>query len=625
MTSYSSQSEIAITNVRVSNFRSLANIEVELGDLTVLIGANNAGKTSFLDAIFAAIGSGRKLLSQDDVRLAQGEAFAPKERKVTIDICIRPIGADGAVTERFSEGSFWTSLWGGTGIALDPIEFYEFTPIRTTLSWSGSKGEYVIERKFLKEWRDFQSWIDTPVQSTQVRASQIEPIALHFIDAKRDLDDDFRKQGSFWRRLTDDLGLSESDVAELETALSGINQTIVEKSEILQHLKINLVDLQKVVSADSAGIDIAPVARKLRDLSRGVDVSFSTSGAQSFPLARHGMGTRSLASLLVFRAFVSWRHARATSGGDKVHSVLALEEPESHLHPQAQRSLFGHIKAISGQRVVSTHSPYFAGQAQLEDLRLFIKHGGDTKVSKLDVSKLFKLDDKRKVQESVIESRGDILFARALVLFEGQTEEQALPIWAQAYWGASIHELGFSFARVNGTNYYPFIWLANSLHIPWYLIADGEAQPLKNLEDELRRANLPDSTTSPNIIVLPNGNNFETQLIEEGYLAEIEAALNAASGKDAFLDGFIEKNHGLSYGKLKDGTDKGLRDYKSKGGRERAASDAMKTQKTKLAKPLAHQIVGLTDPSRRFPSTIGNLFKIIGAAHGLPTAEGVKL
>lgn len=49
MTSYSTQSEIAITDVRVNNFRSLANIEVELGDLTVLIGANNAGKTSFLD------------------------------------------------------------------------------------------------------------------------------------------------------------------------------------------------------------------------------------------------------------------------------------------------------------------------------------------------------------------------------------------------------------------------------------------------------------------------------------------------------------------------------------------------------------------------------------------------
>ncbi|OYY92247.1 MAG: ATP-dependent endonuclease [Hydrogenophilales bacterium 28-61-23] len=619
MTIYSTQSEIAITDVRVSNFRSLANVEVELNDLTVLIGANNAGKTSFLDALFAAIGSGRKTLSHDDVRLAPGEALPPKERKVVIDLRIRPVGSDGKVLDKFPEGSFWTALWGN-GIAIDPVEFYEFMPIRTSLSWNGAKAEYVVERSFLKEWRAFADWIDTPFQSTPIRAAQLEPVALHYIDAKRDLDDDLRKQGSFWRRLTDDLGLSAADVADLEAALSGINQTIVDKSEILQHLKTNLADLQKVVSADSAGIDIAPVARKLRDLSKGVDVSFSTSGAQSFPLARHGMGTRSLASLLVFRAFASWRHAHATSDGDKVHSILALEEPESHLHPQAQRSLFGHIKAIAGQRVVSTHSPYFAGQAQLEDLRLFIKKGGDTVTSKLDLSQLTKADDKRKIQESVIESRGDILFARALVLFEGQTEEQALPIWAQEYWGASIHELGFSFARANGTDYFPFIWLAQSLDIPWYLIADGEAQPLKNLEDALKKAGLPEAAKCPNVVVLPGGNNFETQLIAEGYMAEIEAALNAVSGEAAFLDGFIAKNHGLSYGKFKDGTDKGSRDYKSAGGRERAAADAMKGQKTRLAKPLAHQIVGFADPARKFPSTIDHLFQIIGARHGLPKA-----
>lgn len=618
MTIYSTQSGIAITDVRVSNFRSLANIEVELNDLTVLLGANNAGKTSFLDALFASIGSGRKMLGPDDVRLEHGEAFVPKNRKVTIDLRIRPVGADGKVVDKYPEGSFWTALLGATGIAIDP-EFYEYTPIRTSLSWSGAKAEYAIERKFLKEWRPFDDWLATPTHDRQVIASQLEPIALHFIDAKRDLDDDLRKQGSFWRRLTDDLGLSPADVAELEGALTGINQQIVEKSEILKHLKDNLADLQSVVSADSAGIDIAPVARKLRDLSKGVDVSFSTSGAQSFPLARHGMGTRSLASLLVFRAFASWKQAKASTDGNMVHSILALEEPESHLHPQAQRSLFSHIKAIGGQRVVSTHSPYFAGQAKLEDLRLFIKKGGDTIATKLDLTKLSNVNDIRKIQENVIDSRGDILFARALVLFEGQTEEQALPIWAQEYWGASIHELGFSFARANGTDYFPFIWLAQSLNIPWYLIADGEALPLKNLEDALKKAGLPNTSNSPNIVVLLEGRNFETQLIAEGYMPEIEAALNSVSGEAAFLDDFITSNHGLSYGKSK-----GNREYNNADGRERAAADAMKGQKTRLAKPLAHQIVGLEDSARKFPSTIDALFNIIGTAFGLPKAGGTK-
>jgi putative ATP-dependent endonuclease of OLD family len=624
MSIFATDSGIAVTDVRVSNFRSLANVEVELGDLTVLIGANNAGKTSFLDALFAAIGAGRKSLTSDDIRLAHGEAMAPKDRTVIVDVRIFPVGADGKKAASFPEGSFWTTLWGSSFVLdLDGnSDFGEFIAFRTTLTWSAAKADYVIERKPLKEWRAFSDWLGAPVTEKSVTAAQLEPIALHYIDAKRDLDDDLRKQGSFWRRLTDDLGLPAADIAELENALSEINQQIVNKSEILQHLRANLADLQGVVSADSAGIDIAPVARKLRDLSKGVDVSFSTAGAQSFPLARHGMGTRSLASLLVFRAFASWRNLKAKEGGDKIHSVLALEEPESHLHPQAQRSLFSHIKAITGQRVVSTHSPYFAGQAQLADLRLFIKQRGDTTATRLDLTALSNPDDLRKLQETVIESRGDLLFSRAVVFFEGQTEEQALPIWAQAYWGASIHELGFTFVRANGTDYFPFVWLAKNLNLPWFILADGEAQPLAKLDDALSKAKCPPSAECGNVIVLPGGSNFETHLIDSGYLLEVETALNELWESKNALDAFIEKNHGLPYPK-----NKGNRDYKSAGGRERAAKDAMASAKTKLAKPLARVVSSLTDEDRRFPPGIRQLFDIIAKDQGLPkrSSENTKI
>ena len=58
---------------------------------------------------------------------------------------------------------------------------------------------------------------------------------------------------------------------------------------------------------------------------------------------------------------------------NSVHTFLALEEPEAHLHPHAQRALYGQVQAMPAQIVVSTHSPYFASQAGLEQLRLFRK------------------------------------------------------------------------------------------------------------------------------------------------------------------------------------------------------------------------------------------------------------
>lgn len=255
MTTYGKESGIAITTVRVSNFRSLSNIEVELNDLTVLIGANNAGKTSFLDAMFAAIGAGRKTLGADDVRLEPTEAIAPKTRLITIDLLVRPIDVKGKIVDAYPPGSFWTNLWGTPGLAIDD-NGSEMTPIRTQLLWSAVRGEYVMQRRFLKEWRSFDSWLGTPVNDRPIAASLIEPIALHYVDAKRDLEDDLRRQGSFWRRLTEDLGLDAADIAAMEETLSAINQTIVDKSEILKHLKANLVGLQNVVSADSGEIEM---------------------------------------------------------------------------------------------------------------------------------------------------------------------------------------------------------------------------------------------------------------------------------------------------------------------------------------------------------------------------------
>ena len=50
--------------------------------------------------------------------------------------------------------------------------------------------------------------------------------------------------------------------------------------------------------------------------------------------------------------------------------MLALEEPETHLHPQAARTLWTHIRDLPGQKIVTTHSPYFVQHVPFRSLRL---------------------------------------------------------------------------------------------------------------------------------------------------------------------------------------------------------------------------------------------------------------
>ncbi len=599
-------SGVKVITIRVADFRSLTNIEVVLNDLTVLVGANNAGKTSLLDAAQFAIGANRRLLGKEDIRLANDEADVPKGRRAIVDILLRPVDDDGKIVETFPEGSFWTGLWG-PGIAQDDDQD-DMVGMRSVLEWSDVYGDYRTTRKFLKEWKPFAEWHDAEVGDI-VSAAQIEAIALHYIDAKRDLEDDLRTRGSFWRRLTEDLGLSEDEVLKLEEALSDINKTLVEKSKVLQHLRENLMELKKVIAFEKAGVDIAPVPRHLRDLSRGVDVSLNSGGTSAFPLTRHGMGTRSLASLLVFRAYALWRREKAEDGGDEAHTLLALEEPEAHLHPHAQKALFAQIRDIPGQRIVSTHSPYFVAQSRLEDLRLLIKTKSDTTVSQLDVTKLTP-DERRKLEREVLASRGDLLFSRALILFEGETEEQALPIFAESYWGATAHEKGFSFVGCGGANYYPFVWLANSFGINWYVLCDGEERTITRANAQLKKIGLSTIDKLDNVSVIGGKTNYEGHLIASGYMDAIEEAFTVALGAGSF-DQYIADLDGKP-GKKIDGKET-TRNYNSAGGRERAAGDLLDERKTRLSTPVATAIAALADERRRVPPAIRKLFDKISA------------
>jgi len=72
-------------------------------------------------------------------------------------------------------------------------------------------------------------------------------------------------------------------------------------------------------------------------------------------------------------------------------------------------------------------------------------------------------------------------FQKTLVFFEGETEEQALPIFAEQFFKKTSVELGIDFIGVGGNgNYLPFLRVAEALHIPWFILSDAEVN-VKNL------------------------------------------------------------------------------------------------------------------------------------------------
>ena len=90
---------ILLDRVRISGFRAIANIEITLPKVTVLLGQNNAGKTSLIKAIQLALGDYARFLSEEDFYINQHDIA---QEEIKVDLRFVPFENDKHLLE-FSE------------------------------------------------------------------------------------------------------------------------------------------------------------------------------------------------------------------------------------------------------------------------------------------------------------------------------------------------------------------------------------------------------------------------------------------------------------------------------------------------------------------------------------------
>lgn len=576
---------IHVDCVRIANFRSLKNVEVTLAGTTILVGMNNAGKTSFLRALHLALGQDRRSLTPDDFH--SSDSSQDTESEILIDFRIVPVDQEGKQVEEFDQ-LWYDSDFGGLNIVSTDDRDKEFVAVRTRIRFDAVKNDFELKRFLLTEWPIFANWQGA---NERGRAPRFEQIVSFFIDAQRDLVSDLRDRSSYIGKLLSKIDISEQDIVALEEQLKHVNEEIVAKSDVLSHMRKALGALGKTVSSFGEGVEVTPVSKKVRDITKGLGVQFKDSGDSTFPLDAHGMGTRSWASLLTYQAYVSWLAGKASASNLPFHPILTLEEPEAHLHPNAQRSVYEQLANTTGQKIISTHSPYVAGHAELETIRHFYKPRSETQVSSLPIEDLAGADI-RKIRREVMHTRGELLFARAVVLFEGETEEQALPVFARHHWRQFPFERGVAFVGVGGDGkYLPFIRTLETMGIPWFIFSDGEPNAIKCVRSALAAiGQVPDK--NPRVVILPGEAGIEEYLIAKGY-------------RNAVLDAVIafqKPFHSLQHEQEKSTEIRGWNDGK--------LLEFMGGNKTGISPHWARAIVDLGDP-RSIPPAIRYLLNRI--------------
>ena len=603
---------IILKKIRIQNFRSIESMDLELGATNLLIGQNNTGKTNFLRAINISLGSISDV-TEADIYVADGERL-PKTKSAVIDIMLCPTVDSGSESTTFNE--FWTSVFTDRWIATSGDMV--FVGIRTEIRLNEDRENYVIVRKSITQWED------TLEKSVAVRKETFTDdmrryISSFYMDANRDIVQDLRNKKSFFGRVTSGADLPEEKIIEIEEQLSSLNAMIVESIPSLQQTKDRIASIGRTIGSASSNVEIEPLTRKLSDLNRGMDIVMQDGGA-SFPISQNGYGTRSWISFLTLSAFVENQSDKIKADDPEAEQfvMLTMEEPEAHLHPQAQRQLFSQMQSFMGQKVISTHSPSVVAQSALANAIHFSKVNGKT------LSKRYKPvgaveSANEKILREVIITRADILFSSSVVLCEGITEELALPIFFNEYFRCTPYSLGVSIVNIGGTNNYaPYLSLLKDFDIPWVIFNDGEIEAINAVKAAINNIYGSDYSRFSNIIILDNGDEYEMYLIREGYGDIILKAICEYKEDDSYLDTYIKINDGHNR-QAKRAKKLGLsdaRNYAIATGRVDALKDLCLENKTDFAIPVAKEIVSSDDESKRIPSKVKSLFDELAAKLG---------
>lgn len=149
--------------------------------------------------------------------------------------------------------------------------------------------------------------------------------------------------------------------------------------------------------------------------------------------------------------------------------ILAIEEPEAHLHPSMQYKFLSFLqknlkeKKKTRQIFITTHSTQIAAAVNIEQIICLHNTGDNTEVGY--PAKVFEDEElvasKAYVQRFLDATKSDMLFAQKILFVEGVAEELLIPTFAK-YLGYSLEDHHVAIINVGGRYYEHFLRLFDS-------------------------------------------------------------------------------------------------------------------------------------------------------------------
>lgn len=352
-----------ITSLRIDNFRSIKSVQINLSDTTVFIGPNNGGKSAILEAVRIALmrrwGTRGTGFTEYDVHLARENDDPKTSPGVVIEVRAEE-SAPGEWPDEVQQALEHI-------IQDDPVTGKSSVTLQVSCAWSAADGCFEPTWSFLNAARQ-------PLVGGAARRTNLERfwqyLPVFYLGPLRDASDEFSTRSQFWGRLLKAMEIPPALESKVQKVLDVLNKKLLRADSRLNEIAETLSGATRVAARDrDGGVDVRLVPLKTWDLMSKAEIILRNEPDWPWlPLQRQGQGVQSLSVIFLFQAFVE--HLLSEFYEAESAAVLALEEPETHLHPQAARTLWTHVNALPGQKIITTHSPYFVQNVPFRDLRL---------------------------------------------------------------------------------------------------------------------------------------------------------------------------------------------------------------------------------------------------------------
>lgn len=519
-----------IRKIKIENFRNLRNVEFFPKSTTIIVGENNTGKSNLIHALRLMLDpESRRLafdLSEDDIN---EHALAEDKKFFSISLEIGDLQKHQELEAIFRDR-----------ISRDGDETYVTV-----------EGRYELNEDSEYEWSiQVLSPEERHNDPLNFSSRMAKSIPLFFLDPVRDARRDMRTTGSgAFSQLLKEIELDDveteiiDNIKKANVAL-GKNQDITDLAKgITNHLSEHLPRGEGEASMKVATEDPSQLIKGLRlNLKCGQE-------CKEYDMLRHGTGLQNLVLIAMFRHRIS----KST----EINPILAIEEPEAHLHPQAQLCLMNDLLKIDNPVILTTHSPTFVRNSDpFGIVRFNLSDENQVTTHQLDKSKITE-NVSKSLSMMMRAGRSEAFFARIIIIVEGESELIALPAFAEKL-GYNLGRDGISIVSADSNAFSNILLACNedNFSIPTVVTFDTDVLSNDNnlLKEAFKAGLINEATrnagktgdaefrknTLKDIGWIPVECNFEEEVAEVGYLDLILQVIeeNGASGAlNHFLEG----------------------------------------------------------------------------------------